>query len=289
MRLLNKIKREVCVGLSRMSNLTVSTNYNGLKLRFPILRGMGKDYYSARDEWMEICLRVFLQLKSGCILDVGTNIGILLVNLKCIEKEREYYGYEPNPVCVFYCQELVRLNNFKSSQVYTVALSNKYNTASFFVNTIGDKGGTLLDRFRNRDRELYSEYNTLTNTGDSMVGLSNMNQIAMIKIDVEGAELEVLEGFQNTLQKNRPFVYCEMLNSSSRNGSLINESEERNEKVFNILNGLDYIPIGFVDNNRVEIIKSPENSGNINENYIFTPKEDCDSVLESINKLLKKD
>ena len=39
-----------------------------------------------------------------------------------------------------------------------------------------------------------------------------MESVCCIKVDVEGAELEVFEGFLNTIEKTKPFLIFEVLN-----------------------------------------------------------------------------
>ena len=48
-------------------------------------------------------------------------------------------------------------------------------------------------------------------TGDEMLAALGVDDVALIKIDVEGGELEVLRGFHETLEIHRPFVTIEVL------------------------------------------------------------------------------
>ena len=57
----------------------------------------------------------------------------------------------------------------------------------------------------------------------------NLNHIDLVKIDVEGAELEVIKGMEDTLNSIRPIVLCEVLFSAS--AATILTSTRRNEEL----------------------------------------------------------
>jgi hypothetical protein len=47
--------------------------------------------------------------------------------------------------------------------------------------------------------------------GDDALDLVGVTSISVLKIDVEGAELEVLRGFAGTIERLRPLIVCEIL------------------------------------------------------------------------------
>ncbi|EKV27402.1 hypothetical protein C882_1904 [Caenispirillum salinarum AK4] len=51
----------------------------------------------------------------------------------------------------------------------------------------------------------------LTVRGDDMVAALGLEAVTLLKVDVEGAELEVLRGFERTLAAHVPFVVFELL------------------------------------------------------------------------------
>ena len=67
--------------------------------------------------------------------------------------------------------------------------------------------------------------------------LLDLKQIAIIKIDVEGAEWEVLNSMQNPIREQRPLLMMEILPCYS----LANEDRiRRQEKIEKLLSGLNY-------------------------------------------------
>ena len=65
-----------------------------------------------------------------------------------------------------------------------------------------------------------------------------INDLALIKIDVEGAELDVLKGMVGSLKRYQPLVICEVL-FTDRHANL-RFMEERNTEFKNILIELEY-------------------------------------------------
>jgi hypothetical protein len=121
---LQKIRREILKPLSGLCVKSASVNYFGLGLKVPLIHGLGAGYLVPGDAWMSRCLSVFLKQKNGAIVDIGANIGLYLVKLKSLDVDREYYGFEPNPACNYYTQELISSNNFQNVRMFPFALSN---------------------------------------------------------------------------------------------------------------------------------------------------------------------
>ena len=118
MTVLQKIRRELLKPLSRLCVKSARVNYFGLNLKVPLIHGLGAGYLVPADDWMSKCLSIFLTNKKGAIVDIGANIGLYMVKLKALDSQREYYGFEPNPVCNFYTQELISANQFQHVRMF---------------------------------------------------------------------------------------------------------------------------------------------------------------------------
>jgi len=46
-------------------------------------------------------LKKILLLKDGVFIDIGMNLGQTLIKLKCVDPNIRYFGFEPNPGCVY--------------------------------------------------------------------------------------------------------------------------------------------------------------------------------------------
>jgi len=120
--------------------------------------------------------------------------GISKVFIKAISSNINYYGVDPNPACTFYTQELIRLNSFKNAKLFTFALGESKEILSFYASRLGDGTGSLIKEHQSHNNMEYS-FDTIVLTGDSLVNVLQLKEdISVIKIDVEEAELYVLRG-----------------------------------------------------------------------------------------------
>ena len=89
--------------------------------------------------------------------------------------------------------------------------------------------------------------------GDAMLATSGVPLVSVLKVDVEGAELQVLEGLRLTLQ-TRPFILCEIFRSSwsdcakgrfrkPRQDRLLANMREAGYELFRVLGDGSVIPL----------------------------------------------
>jgi hypothetical protein len=100
--------------------------------------------------WMSGLLKNLLPLKEGVFIDVGVNIGQTLLKLKSIDSEKEYFGFEPNPVCWQCAERLINQNEFKHSSIFPFGISNKseIGVLNFFHHSYTDATASIIPNFR---------------------------------------------------------------------------------------------------------------------------------------------
>ncbi len=96
-------------------NLTLTFCINSVPFRIPIIRGIGDQNAFMTEMWMVEVLKRLLPLKPGTFIDVGANIGQTLLKLRAVSQSTPYLGFEPNPACAAYMQELILANNFEQT------------------------------------------------------------------------------------------------------------------------------------------------------------------------------
>jgi FkbM family methyltransferase len=277
-RTLLKLKREFVSAVSKIFLKKVKTNYLGMPLIAPIVYGLKNGGYIVPDEiWMGNCLKAFVSTKQGTVLDIGVNVGLYLVKLRLISKDIPYIGFEPNPSCLLYTHELIRLNNFKHSQLIPVALAEHDAIAQFYASRIGDKGGSLIQDHLNESGNKFS-FDALVMKGDQLIEKFKLNNIAAIKIDVEEAEIYVLRGIIETLKKYRPYVYCEILTVGDEL-----ERIQRKDDICQLFSEIDYVVFGASkDKTTLKRITDFDEVGvDYAAEYIFCPAEDAEVFTEA--------
>jgi FkbM family methyltransferase len=168
------------------------------------------------ERFLEVILRGILENRPGTFIDVGVNAGQTLAKVLGIEKDRLYLGFEPQLSCCFNADQFIKANDLLNAKVLPIALSNNNRLMSFFSDGETDECASLIDRkdfAGNRVKDFVQ-----CRIGDDILKELGVTQISAIKIDVEGAELQVLEGLKTTLTYSRPPIIFEVLPNFSGMG-----------------------------------------------------------------------
>ena len=146
-----------------------------------------------------------------CFIDVGVNVGQTLLKVKSVNEKIYYIGFEPNPVCVQYVNKLIKINQFIYTSVIPVALFEKTKLLKFYAVTEEASDATLIEDLRSDHHYLPSNFIPAFNFDDISTLLQIEEKKVIIKIDVEGSELEVIQGMYNYLQATKVNILCELL------------------------------------------------------------------------------
>lgn len=182
------------------------------------------------------------------VLDVGANIGETLLQFASINTNGMNIGFEPVPYIYDRLQKNISLNNLSSLKIENLAISDRKETLSFKMPNNQNSGGVRMRKKENKN-EYNADLNVQAITLDEYLSQNNIQKVDMIKIDVEGFELNVLKGAENTLANFRPKMFIEIddqmlkeQNSSAE--SILKWLESKNYK---LLNGETNQPIDLKD------------------------------------------
>ena len=139
--------------------------------------------------------------------DVGANAGYLsLVLSKLAQEEGRVYSFEPDPKNLSALKANLRNNRRKNMTIVEKAVSDKSGKvtfASFDYSLVGH----IAHETTPEDASLFSvEAISL----DDFVFIEKQPAPDFIKIDVEGAELQVFEGGMKAIERHRPIVLAEV-------------------------------------------------------------------------------
>lgn len=139
------------------------------------------------------------------ILDIGANIGNHSLFFAKFLKCNKVHSFEPFPQNLNLLRKNMS-NYIEKSIIYDIALSDKECTMPLYNSQQGNFGGFSLHSYSNGSSFLVNpSVNVITL--DSL----NLNNITMIKIDVENHENEVLDGARQTILRNKPIIFIENL------------------------------------------------------------------------------
>ena len=138
----------------------------------------------------------------GTFIDIGANIG--LMSLYFAAKGWNGYSFEANEHNCRLLTESIRHNNFSKVEVINNAVTDKTGKVGFFGN---GPYGFIQDKIHNIS---YQEINAIClDDWVNQPGIK-LNDVELIKIDIEGSELSALRGMKNFLnQIGYPPIYIE--------------------------------------------------------------------------------
>ncbi|MEE4174575.1 MAG: FkbM family methyltransferase, partial [Xanthomonadales bacterium] len=144
--------------------------------------------------------------------DVGANLGQTLLAVKAIDRQREYLGFEPNPSCNFYLEQLIRLNGLEQVSVVPVALADESCVMQLdrYSDDPGDSSASIVPAFRDESKIKSSLFVPAFRFDDLRIS-NTRSSIGIVKIDVEGAESVVLSSLNTVIKRDRPLIVMEVL------------------------------------------------------------------------------
>ena len=160
----------------------------------------------------QLALKLLINEPSGTVLDIGANLGTFCVPLARKIPKLKFHAFEPQRIVSYQLCANIIINSLDNVYTYEFALSNENGSIDLTMPDYTKE--TNIGAF-SIDKEVRgNEYECKTvNTTDriDLVPLDMMpfDNIKLIKIDVEGHELEVLQGGVETLKANNypPIIF----------------------------------------------------------------------------------
>jgi FkbM family methyltransferase len=172
----------------------------------------------------------------GLALDIGANVGQSSYAFRRIFPNAELHAFEPNPD-IF--QTLVR--NLRNSQInlHNVGLGEQKNTGYIYIpeyRKVLFTGLAACDRIQAEKHvqklKLFkfhtSNFETIKQSVFIEAGDSFELRADLIKIDVEGFEIEVLQGLNRTIQAFKPIILVECSETHDEVSELLSKYSYRN-------------------------------------------------------------
>jgi FkbM family methyltransferase len=266
-------------------NFQVRAEFSDKKYTIPLVNNVGlRNLQYNTEPWMKDLIAKFLKSKNGIFLDVGANIGQTLMKLRSVSAV-PYIGMEPNPECVIYLEKLIKVNKLKDCTICPVGLSNRNGLVVFYNSFEGSPLGTMVEGY-NVQHNLYRTQIVSVLRGDDLIpGTFPVKDIAIIKIDVEGAELEVIEGMERILNDYRPYVICEIVPIMKEEDHNKEFRQERIDRLISRMKMHNYamFRVDEQKKNSYEPISELAMYKGVSVNYAFVPNERADEFISSSN------
>lgn len=271
--------------LERSLNPGFSVELNSKKFTIPVVNAVGQNnHYRVLAEstsfpvenWFFKLIQSLNLPVDSDFLDVGVNIGQSLLAFKSCYNNT-YWGFEPNPACVFFLDGLTKINNLKKVNIIPVGLSSAPSIVRFYHKSDNDSAATILKELREQEGFLPHQISYVPVFSLDSLKL-DINHISLIKIDVEGAELDVVKGMSETLKKHQPTIICEVLDYNSnenkdilqrRANDLLECFQQMNYKAYRIVHKKEE-DLSFEAIDTIQLQKWTPESLHLND-YLFLP------------------
>ena len=148
--------------------------------------------------------------KGAVVYDLGANLGVHAVALgRWIGAAGRLFCFEANPVCVYFLRANLRQNGIENATIVPAAVGNSERTMPFMVDFGNSFTGTAAASplyASKAGQRILVECVRL----DDLIARGVVPPADLIKIDIEGSELEALEGMTALLRKQAPTFVIEV-------------------------------------------------------------------------------
>lgn len=205
-----------------------------------------------------------------CCFDIGANQGIRSITF--LSTGRQTYLFEPNKKLWPILEQLIEMNGFRTAHLMKICLSDRAGSQPFYVSSSGYLSS--LSKQHAQLDTIVEQYDVEVQTVDYLVRTNNLHP-AVLKLDVETSELQVLQGARETLTKLKPAVCAEIL------------LEPINRKaIFEYMESLGYTSYTIMHGDRLFLEPARYNDEHRFNNYLFIQDENLRNFLIKRNLML---
>lgn len=252
----------------RSLNYTLSFSGNGNTLKVPVINNVGRANLDLHEEHMRTVLeRIYTP--GTLLIDVGANIGQTLIKYALLAgPDCHYVGFEPNLKAAAYVDEIIIRNTLVSALVIPVGLGAGKGMTELLMASAGSTDPAASINPLMRDSSFYAARKVVAVTdGDSAVAELDIRAGPMIiKIDVEGGEVEVIQGFTRTLAEFRPLVIMEILPPANFTDAVNNYRLQRAEELRDMMSSRQFSMFSISVDGKID-------AGPPTADYLFVPNE----------------
>jgi len=174
---------------------------NGMKVRFPAKwsRYYESDYEAENYNFLRDYVKPGMH-----VIDIGAHIGLFSATCSTLVGPKgKIVSFEPTPGTFNVLRETLTLNQCNNVQPVQAAVSNRTGTDTFYISHVAACNSNSL--VKNKEGDEVTAYDVKLVTIDSII-TDNLLQPSLIKIEAEGAELDVLKGGTTTFATYKPVL-----------------------------------------------------------------------------------
>ncbi|MBI2793661.1 MAG: FkbM family methyltransferase [Ignavibacteria bacterium] len=218
-------------------------------------------------------IRSYLTTGDVCF-DIGAQIGYLSLAMAVSGNKNVFvYSFEPEPKNLERFSENIRLNSLTNVNLISKAVSNNVDQLKLYMSRDHNAGTHSIIK---DDPNVTEEFVVVdATTIDNIIHEQEIDRLDLVKIDVEGAELEVVEGATVTLKIFKPTLIIELSESiqQTRNYSTVTFKSKMSE--------FGYLPFTLTDAGKLRPVAN--SFVHQMDNVVFVHSDNMDRVSSLIN------
>jgi len=223
-------------------NTTITHHFTNKKFLLNTYKHKGYWFFGKKRE--ENTIKIFKKwIKKGdYVLEIGGHIGYFTTLYSILVGEAGKVDvFEPSELNLFYLKKNIGFLPKETKQIITIenaGAGDINGNFDFYIDPISGQNNSFIKNFDGflSSRKLSAETSTeMTVTQAKVITLDSYYEKAVrlpdfVKIDVEGYEWNVLQGFKNTIAKHRPKLMVEIQNEAE---TILTFFKKNNYTIFN--------------------------------------------------------
>lgn len=213
-----------------------------------------------------------LILDGDVFFDIGANIGWYSLCVALTHRAAKIYSFEPIPKTYSYLESNIKLNHLANVTAFNFGFSDRRGQCDFYIYEEGSGNASSVNVSDREDIQVcQSELRTLDDfTADTRT------KVDFIKCDVEGAELLVYRGGLQTIKRDKPIVFSEILRKWST------KFDYNPNEIFDLFHAQGYqaftVKDGFLE------VFSQMNEFTVETNFFFLHKQKHCQLINQFSK-----
>jgi FkbM family methyltransferase len=143
--------------------------------------------------------------KGGTAIDLGSHVGYFTLLLASLTRNGgRVVAFEPNPSNAERIRRTLALNHLGHVTLVEAAVSDRSGSMQFAVEETGSMG-----RLVSSPESMPSSVRVSVVSLDDVAGEHDLENVSVIKMDIEGAEAGAIHGMRRLIGRCRPVIVCE--------------------------------------------------------------------------------
>lgn len=202
LKLFKKVFKQFSLIQSFQNPLKEDTSY---KIALNLTKKPALSFFINKNEDTSVLkyMKKFLK-QADCFVDVGAEMGSFSLPVAHAFPKLSIHAFEPLPYNFKILNKNMDLNGITNTQTHNMAISSKQGKTKLYLGTLSNGHNSLIHSEKNNGKSIDVQTQRL----DSII----TNKKVVMKIDVEGAEYEVIQSAQKLFENNSVLaIYIEVI------------------------------------------------------------------------------